>query len=96
MPEDQDKWATDGLRPHPLGSVLTGAPEANVSNWRIAFLVTAEDDPSMPETFQHWLIDNAKASGAVIDEIKSIKSGHFVQVTHAEEVAAWIRGLASV
>ena len=94
-PEDQLSWAERGFRPHPLSSVLTEAPAATVSSLRIAYLITAEDDPSMPEALQKWLIDNARTNGAVIEEVKSMKSGHFVQITHAEEVAAWIQGLAS-
>jgi hypothetical protein len=50
----------------------------------------------MPEPHQQFLVDNAKEHGAVIEQVKTIKSGHFVQVTHAQEVAEWIKELSSV
>jgi hypothetical protein len=92
-PEEQKEWATKGLRPSPLATVLSEAPDATVTDWRIAGLVTLEMDPSMPEPFQRFLFDNAKEHGAVVEEVKAMKSGHFVQVTHAKEVAAWMRTL---
>lgn len=94
IPEDQEYWASTGLRPHPIGSVMSDAPQAKITSWRIAYLITAEDDLSMPEAFQQYLVDNAKENGALIEEVKTIKSGHFVQITHAEEVAAWLREIS--
>jgi predicted esterase len=93
--DEQIEWAKKGLRPHALASMLTPAPEGNVSSWRIAYLITAEQDPAMPVPLQQWLIDNAKEAGAEIEEVKTLKSGHFVQITHAEEVASWISELSS-
>ena len=95
LPEQQEDWEKRALRPHPLSSVLTEAPQTDVSSWRIAYLITADLDPSMPVPHQQFLVDNAKEHGAVIEQVKTIKSGHFVQVTHAEEVAAWVKELSS-
>lgn len=93
--EEQTEWAKKALRPHALATMLTPAPAGTVSSWRVAYLITAEQDPAMPVPLQQWLIDNAKQAGAQITEVKMIASGHFVQITHAEEVASWIQELAS-
>jgi hypothetical protein len=93
--EEMDKWGAT-LRPSALGSVLTPVQETGMDpkSWKISYLVTTEQDPAMPEAFQKFLIDQARDAGAQVDMIE-MKSGHFVQVSHAEEVAEWISGLVS-
>jgi hypothetical protein len=44
----------------------------------------------MPVEFQKFLIEQGKQAGAMIDEVKEVDTGHFVQISQAEEVAGWI------
>lgn len=94
-PEDQKEWGAKGLRKTPLGVVMNEAPKSTIADWRAAYLITAEQDLSMPVKFQQWLIDHAKQKGVAIDPVKTLKSGHFVQITHKKEVAEWIKQIAS-
>jgi hypothetical protein len=92
--EQRDKWGTT-LKPSALGSVMTPVKPAAVDpkSWKISYLVTTKHDPAMPEAFQKFLTDQARDAGAQVDSIE-MESGHFVQISHAEEVAKWISGLA--
>jgi hypothetical protein len=89
--EEQSNWAMKGLRPCLLGCVTSETPNATIKDWRIAYLITAEIDPVLPEALQEHLISNAKTHGAAIEQVKKIQSGHFVHVTHVKEVAEWIK-----
>ena len=51
-------------------------------------------DLAMPEVFQNFLVERARDKGVAID-VKVMRSGHFVQISHAEEVASWITELSS-
>jgi predicted esterase len=68
------------------------APSADVGSWKISYLVATEDDLAMPEALQRHLADRAREAGAEV-HTDSLKSGHFVQATHAREVAEWIAGI---
>jgi predicted esterase len=74
---------------------MTPVPQIGMDpkSWKISYLVTTVQDPGMPEAFQKFLIQQARDAGAQIDTVE-MQSGHFVQVSHAEEVAKWISGLA--
>ena len=89
-PDQQRKWY-DTLKPSALGSCISPVPVSTVSSWRLAYLVLTELDLGMPERFQRYLLERAKNAGAQVEEVKAIKSGHFVHISHAEEVAVWIR-----
>ncbi|KIV99319.1 uncharacterized protein PV09_08979 [Verruconis gallopava] len=94
-PEEQKLWAAKGLRPNPLGTVMAETPQATTSDWRVAYLLTEELDPSMPLAFQQFLIDQGRKHGVAIEQTKKMKSGHFVQVTHSEEVAKWVNEITT-
>jgi predicted esterase len=88
--EELNKWGTT-LKPFPLGSLITPVQQTGLSpnHWRLSYLVTTGQDPAMPEAFQKFLIQTARDAGAEVDSLE-IESGHFVQISHAEEVAKWI------
>ena len=100
IPETLDQlWMADlpsddpfrkSLRPSPLSGPMTPAPEATPKEWKISFLVTTELDDAMPELFQMWLVERAKEAGAEVDVLK-IRSGHFVQNSHVDEVGGWLK-----
>jgi hypothetical protein len=68
------------------------ADHIDPTHWRISYLVTAELDLGMPEKFQRYLIERARGVGAEVD-VKTVKSGHFPQISHADEVARWVLAL---
>jgi predicted esterase len=91
LPSDEkDKWG-ETLKPAALAIVMTPVPEAaaDPKHWKISYLITKVQDPGMPEALQKFLVENARQAGAEIDTVE-IESGHFVQISHAEEVARWI------
>lgn len=92
--EDRDKWGAT-LKPASLGGVLSAVPELNPADWKISYLVTKELDFAMPEGFQRHLVNRAQKAGAEV-VVKVMESNHFVQITHAEEVAKWIEGICSL
>ena len=102
IPESIDQvWMSDltpdhpvrkSLKPSPLSCPMTLVPECDVTKWRVSYLVTTELDHAMPEAFQMWLVERARAAAAEVD-VKKMKSGHFVQVSHVEEVAEWVRAM---
>ena len=63
---------------------------ADITSWRISYLITTED-PAMPIAFQRGLIEDAKKAGITVEQVKEIRSGHFVQITHSKETADWIK-----
>ena len=71
---------------------MSQTPPIDIRTWKISYLITAEIDLAMPEGFQRLLIEKARDAGADVT-VEEIKSGHFVQITHACEVAAWIGAL---
>jgi hypothetical protein len=89
-PQEIEKWGAT-LKPFALRSLLTPVQQTGIDpkSWKISYLVTAEQDPGMPEAFQNFLLEKAREAGAEVNSI-SLKSGHFVQVSHVEEVANWI------
>ena len=89
--EERKKWG-DTLRPSALGNVMSSTPPTDAKTWKLSYLITAEVDLAMPEGFQKLLIEKAQDAGAEVT-VEEIKSGHFVQITHAREVAAWIGAL---
>ena len=93
--EEVEKWGTT-LKPSALGALLTPVPQTGIDpkSWKISYLVTKLNDPGMPEAFQKFLIEKGRESGAQIDSIE-IESGHFVQVSHVEEVAKWISNVTA-
>ncbi|KAI9698599.1 MAG: hypothetical protein M1820_007398 [Bogoriella megaspora] len=92
MNDVTDEAIRASLKPSPLSTVLTPTPEADVKIWDIAYLATTDIDLGMAEAFQKHLADRARESGAKV-QYKTIKSGHFVQVSHAKEVAEWVQSL---
>jgi hypothetical protein len=87
---ERDRWG-ETLKPSPMGTVMTPIPQTGIdpTHWKISYLVTKVQDPAMPEAFQRFLLESAKEAGAEIDSAE-IESGHFVQISHADEVAQWI------
>ena len=59
--------------------------------WRISYLIT-RGDLAMPEGLMTWLVERAREHGAEV-QTKTIESGHFVQISHADEVAEWVSKL---
>ena len=90
LPELEAKNWADTLRPNALGNVMSPVPGSTVKDWKIGYLVTKGEDRAMPERFQKMLTERAKARGAIVD-VKEVSSGHFVQITHASEVASWVK-----
>lgn len=90
MPDITDATFLNSLRPSPLSTVMTPTPETgvDVKDWKISYLIT-KGDTAMPESFMQGLIDRAREKGAQI-ETTEMESGHFVQISHADEVADWI------
>ena len=72
---------------------MTPAPETNVKAWKISYLIT-RGDLAMPEKFLESLVNRARENGADV-QTRVMESGHFVQMSHAEEVAEWITETAS-
>lgn len=88
MPDVADQEFRGSLRPSPLSTVMTPTPEVDVGLWKISYLIT-RGDLAMPEGLMTWLVERAREHGAEV-ETKTIESGHFVQISHAEEVAEWV------
>ena len=86
---DRKRWG-DTLKPAALGGVMSPAPAADTKLWRISYLVTTEADLAMPEAFQKHLAERAREAGAEV-MVEEIKSGHFAQISHARDVALWIK-----
>lgn len=91
---EQRTWGEKCLVPSALGAPISPVPESGDSvsdpkDWKIAYLLCEEIDNAMPAKFQESLIEQGRNAGAVLD-VKRIKSGHFVQISHAREVAGWI------
>jgi len=90
-PEEQRRWG-ETLVPTALGAVAEPVPEsiaADPKEWKIKYLICAEDDLAMPTAFQEHLVQRARDAGAEV-ETTQIKSGHFVHLSHTQEVAAWV------
>lgn len=92
MAETERKQWFEGLPPCSLGGPMSPAPPADVGSWKISNPVAIEDDLAMPEALQRHLADRAREAGAEV-HTDSVKSGHFLQATHAREVAEWITGI---
>ena len=91
LPElEAKKWA-DTLRPSAVGNAMSIVPESTVKDWRVGYVITQGEDLAMPEAFQNWLVERAKDGGAIVDVKGRLRSGHFVQITHASEVARWVK-----
>lgn len=88
MPDIQDEEFRGSLKPSPLSSVMTPTPAADVTKWKVSYLVT-KGDVAMPEGFMTGLVERAREHGAEVDT-KTIESGHFVQISHVDEVAEWV------
>jgi hypothetical protein len=86
MAESDGRTWGDTLRPQALGNVLSTTPSAEVKQWKISYCVATELDLAMPEAFQTHLVEAAREAGAEV-AMDKIKSGHFLQITHAQEVA---------
>lgn len=82
----EDPEVRESLLPVCIGGAMTPTPNAEISSWRITYVVTAEKDLCMPQGFQESLISKAQSAGAQIKQL-NIASGHFLQVSHAVEVA---------
>lgn len=90
----QEDWGARAVVPSALGAVASPVPErgegvGEPAEWSVAYLVCEELDLAMPAAFQEFLIERAREAGAKV-EVKRIRSGHFVQISHAAEVAEWI------
>jgi hypothetical protein len=93
QPSEQQKWG-DQLKSSALGAVTTSVPETGYGDpreWRISYLVCGEIDKGMPEVFQEFLVEQAVQAGAEAKVEGRIRSGHFVQISHPEELAQWVR-----
>ena len=88
---EMDKWGAS-LAPSALGAVTTLVPQEGFDpkHWRISYLLTTRHDLAMPALFQRFLLEKAREAGVLIDDIFEMDSGHFVQISHAQEVAQWI------
>ena len=87
--EEKEKWGRTLVQAS-LGAVTSPTPKGgNPKDWKISYLVTTELDLAMPEGLQRHLVETAKEAGAEV-EVKTIRSGHFVQITHVKEVATWL------
>jgi pimeloyl-ACP methyl ester carboxylesterase len=94
MNDITDEAMRSSLKPSAMSSVM-GSPPADADgpeSWRLAYLILTELDIPMPEGLQRHLVGRAREAGAQIEE-STMKSGHFAQVSHAKEVAEWVRGL---
>ena len=92
QPSEQQKWGAC-LKPSALGAVTTPVPETGYGDpqeWRISYLICGEIDQGMPEAFQEFLVEQAVQAGVEVKVEGRIKSGHFVQISHPEELAQWI------
>jgi hypothetical protein len=87
--DEQTRWGQT-LRPTALGIVASPAPESDPKSWRIAIIISEEKDVVMSLGFQQDVIEKAKEAGAVFEDVKLMKTGHFVQISHTKEVANWI------
>ena len=94
MNDITDETFRTSLRPAALSSAMSPAPSDldGPENWRLAYLILTELDLAMPEALQRHLINRAKEAGALVEE-GTLKSGHFAQISHAQEVADWVRQL---
>lgn len=95
LPPDQQRfWGEKAMVPSALGAVASPVPEGGEGvgdprEWRVAYLLCEELDLAMPRAFQEYLVEKAREAEAQV-EVKRIRSGHFVQISHAPEVAEWI------
>lgn len=93
MNDIEDEKYLTCLRPTSLtGAFSTVAEDIDPKQWRLNYLILTELDLAMPEGLQQHLIDRGREGGAKIETAK-LKSGHFAQISHPEEVAKWIAGL---
>lgn len=92
MAENERKKWFEALRPCSLIGPMSPASPADVGSWNILYQVATELDLAMPEAFQRQLAGRAKEAEAEV-RTNDIESGHFVQITHAQEVAAWIANI---
>ena len=89
--EEQRRWGAT-LVPSALGAVASPVPEsmaADPREWKIGYLICEEEDLAMPTAFQEYLVQRARDAGAEVETTR-IKSGHFVQLSHTQEVADWV------
>ena len=56
-------------------------------------MICKEIDQGMPEAFQEFLVEHAVQAGAEAQVEGRIKSGHFVQISHPEELAQWVEDM---
>jgi hypothetical protein len=90
---DAEYWEST-LKPQAMDAMATPTPKMKVEEWKVSYLLT-ENDPAMPIGFQEYLIERARTARAQI-EVMRIYSGHFVMITHAREVAEWVKKQAGV
>lgn len=80
------------LRPAAFGNLAALAHE-NISTkeWDISCLIVIEKDLAIPVAFQRYLVAQTREK----QELRLRRqrgSGHFVQTSHAKEIATWIFG----
>lgn len=91
MNDITDETMRSSLRPSALSSAMSPTPTDLTSpkDWRLSYLLLTDLDLAMMEGFQRHLIEGARAAGAEVEETK-LKSGHFPQISHTQEVAEWL------
>lgn len=93
MNDIEDQKYRSCLKPTALTCAFSPvAQDIDPKQWRISYLMLTELDLAMPEALQQSLIDGGKRAGAEIDAVK-LRSGHFAQISHPQEVAEWIVSL---
>jgi hypothetical protein len=94
MNDTTDEEIRSSLRPTALSGAMTPVSSSlDPKTWRISYLILTELDLGMPVEFQSHLIDRVRKAGAEVDDSKKLRSGHFVQWTHPDEVADWVLSL---
>lgn len=91
MNDITDEDYRSSLRPAALSSAMSQTPTdvGSPKDWRLSYLILTELDLAMMEGLQRHLIDGARAAGAEVEET-TLKSGHFAQISHSQEVAEWL------
>lgn len=91
MNDITDETMRSSLRPAALSCAMSTAPTdlGGPKDWRLSYLILTELDLAMLEAFQRHLIGRAREAGAEVEET-TLKSGHFAQISHSQEVAEWL------
>jgi hypothetical protein len=94
MNDITDEVMRASLKPAAMSSVMSPVPTDldKPSDWRLSYLILTELDLGMPEPLQRHLVGRAREAGATVDE-QTLKSGHFAQISHSQEVAEWLKQL---